>query len=71
MQTLTLVLLAAGMGSRYGGQLKQIDAFGPHGEPLLEYSIFDAIKAGFTKIIFVIRRDFETAFKTLIGDKFV
>ncbi|MDR3169137.1 MAG: hypothetical protein LBU27_05250 [Candidatus Peribacteria bacterium] len=69
-QPLTLVLLAAGMGSRYGGQLKQMDAFGPNGETLLEYSIFDAVKAGFTKVIFVIRRDFETAFRNLIGNKF-
>jgi dTDP-glucose pyrophosphorylase len=67
---LTLVVLAAGMGSRYGGQLKQMDTFGPHGEALLEYSIFDALRAGFTKVIFVIRRDFETEFKNLIGDKF-
>ena len=69
-QPLTLVVLAAGIGSRYGGQLKQMDAFGPHGEALLEYSIFDAIRAGFTKVIFVIRKDFEAAFKSLIGDKF-
>jgi len=67
---LTLVILAAGMGSRYGGQLKQMDAFGPNGEAILEYSIFDAIEAGFTKIIFVIRKDFETEFKNLIGNKF-
>jgi dTDP-glucose pyrophosphorylase len=47
-----------------------MDAFGPNGEALLEYSIYDAIRAGFTKVIFVIRRDFETEFKSLIGDKF-
>jgi dTDP-glucose pyrophosphorylase len=70
MQNLTLVVLAAGMGSRYGGQLKQMDAFGPNGEALLEYSIYDAIKAGFSKVIFVIRRDFETEFTMLIGNKF-
>jgi CTP:molybdopterin cytidylyltransferase MocA len=69
-QPLTLVVLAAGMGSRYGGQLKQMDAFGPNGEALLEYSIFDAMRAGFTKVVFVIRRDFETEFKNLIGNKF-
>jgi len=68
--SLTLVVLAAGIGSRYGGQLKQMDAFGPHGELLLEYSIFDAIRAGFTKVVFVIRKDFEAAFKDLIGNKF-
>ena len=53
----TLVLLAAGMGSRYGG-LKQIDQLGTSGEALLEYSIFDALRAGFNKIVFIIRRDF-------------
>jgi dTDP-glucose pyrophosphorylase len=47
-----------------------MDAFGPNGEALLEYSIYDAIRAGFTKVIFVIRRDFEEDFKSLIGDKF-
>jgi choline kinase len=58
---ITLLLLAAGMGSRYGG-LKQLDAFGPGGETLMEYSIFDAIRAGYGKIVFVIRRDFEDDF---------
>ena len=54
----TLVLLAAGMGSRYGG-LKQLDGLGPNGETIMDYSIFDAIKAGFGKIVFIIRKDFE------------
>ena len=58
----TLLILAAGMGSRYGG-LKQIDGIGPNGEPIIEYSIFDAIKAGFGKIVFVIRKEFEVAFR--------
>ena len=57
----SLVLLAAGMGSRYGG-LKQLDGFGPNGETLMEYSIFDAIHTGYNKIVFVIRRDFEDDF---------
>ena len=64
----TLLFLAAGMGSRYGG-LKQLDQFGPNGETLMEYSIYDGIKAGFEKIVFVIRRDFEEAFKKAYIDK--
>ena len=58
----TLVLLAAGMGSRYGG-LKQLDGLGPNGETIMDYSIYDAIKAGFGKIVFVIRKDFEQEFR--------
>jgi dTDP-glucose pyrophosphorylase len=61
--------MAAGMGSRYGG-LKQLDPVGPNGETLLEYSIFDAIKAGFGKVVFVIRHDFENEFKEQVGSKF-
>lgn len=64
----TLLFLAAGMGSRYGG-LKQLDKFGPNGETLMEYSIYDGIKAGFEKIVFVIRRDFEDEFKKTYIDK--
>lgn len=58
----TLFLLAAGMGSRYGG-LKQLDGVGPNGETIMDYSIFDAVKAGFGKIVWVIRKDFEQQFK--------
>ena len=65
----TLLILAAGMGSRYGG-LKQLDAMGPSGEVVLDYSVFDAIRAGFGKVVFVIRRDFEELFKTQIGSRF-
>lgn len=65
----TLLVLAAGMGSRYGG-LKQMDAFGPNGETLLDYSIYDAIKAGFGKVVFVIREDFSDAFKDFFAGKF-
>jgi UTP-glucose-1-phosphate uridylyltransferase len=65
----TLLILAAGMGSRYGG-LKQIDEVGPAGETIIEYSIFDAIRAGFGKVVFVIRRDFEDAFKAKFEGKF-
>lgn len=63
-----LLILAAGMGSRYGG-LKQIEAVGPNGETILEYSIFDALKAGFEKVIFVIRRDMADAFQSRIIDR--
>lgn len=65
----TLLILAAGMGSRYGG-LKQLDAMGPSGEVVLDYSVYDAIRAGFGKVVFVIRRDFEELFRTQIGSKF-
>ncbi len=58
----SLLVLAAGMGSRYGG-LKQLDQFGPNGETIIDYSIYDAIQAGFTKIVFIIRKSFEEDFK--------
>ena len=64
----TLLILAAGMGSRYGG-LKQIDGIGPNEEPIIEYSIYDAINSGFGKIVFVIRREFDEAFRNRF-DKF-
>lgn len=62
----TLVVMAAGIGSRYGG-LKQIDAVGPSNEIVIDYSIYDAIKAGFDKVVFIIRRDFEQDFRDKIG----
>lgn len=65
----TLVVLAAGMGSRYGG-LKQVDPVGPSGEAILDYSVFDAIRGGFGKVVFVIRRDFEAAFREKVGKKY-
>ena len=65
----TLFLLAAGMGSRYGG-LKQLDTLGPHGETIMDYSIYDAIKAGFGKLVFVIRKDFEQDFREKIISKY-
>ena len=65
----TLVLLAAGMGSRYGG-LKQLDGLGPNGETIMDYSIYDAIKAGFGKIVFVIRKDFEQEFREKLLSKY-
>lgn len=65
----TLFVLAAGMGSRYGG-LKQLDGLGPHGETIMDYSIYDAIRSGFGKIVFVIRKDFEDDFRAKILSKY-
>ncbi|HTL57466.1 MAG TPA: NTP transferase domain-containing protein [Candidatus Limnocylindrales bacterium] len=65
----TLLVLAAGMGSRYGG-LKQIDPIGPSGETLMDYSVFDALRAGFDKVVFVIRREIERDFKSKIGRRY-
>ncbi len=62
----TLLVLAAGIGSRYGG-LKQMDPVGPSGEFILDYSVYDALRAGFDRVVFVIRREIETDFKTIIG----
>ena len=69
MNNITLLVMAAGMGSRYGG-LKQLDEVGPSGETIIDYSVYDAIAAGFTKVVFIIRRDFEQEFKSKITDKF-
>jgi hypothetical protein len=65
----TLVVLAAGMGSRYGG-LKQIDPMGPSGETILDYSVYDALRAGFGRVVFIIRPDFEDAFRSGVSAKF-
>ena len=65
----TLLVMAAGMGSRYGG-LKQIDAVGPSGETIIDYSIYDALRAGFGRLVFVIRHDIEAPFREAIGSKF-
>jgi NDP-sugar pyrophosphorylase family protein len=65
----TLLVLAAGMGSRYGG-LKQIDPVGPSGETIIDYSIFDALRAGFGKLVFVIRKDIEQQFREIVGARF-
>ena len=65
----TLLVLAAGMGSRYGG-LKQIDPMGPSGETILDYSVFDALRAGFGKVVFIIRPDFEQDFREKVAAKF-
>lgn len=64
-----LLVLAAGMGSRYGG-LKQIDPVGPSGETVLDYAVFDALRAGFGRVVFIIRRDFEEVFRTQVGAKY-
>src|SRR5580658_3186968 len=65
----SLLVLAAGMGSRYGG-LKQIDPVGPGGETIIDYSIYDALSAGFAKLVFVIRRDLEQTFREIVGRRF-
>ncbi len=65
----TLFVLAAGMGSRYGG-LKQLDGLGPNGETIMDYSIYDAIRAGFGKVVFVIRKSFEKDFREVVINKF-
>lgn len=66
---LTLVVLAAGMGSRYGARIKQLEPLGPQGELLIDYSVYDAKRAGFTKVVFIIRRDIDELFRSTIGDR--
>jgi len=65
----TLVVMAAGIGSRFGGGIKQLEPIGPNGELIIDYSIYDAVQAGFDKVIFVIRKDLEKEFKEIIGDR--
>ncbi len=65
----SLVIMAAGIGSRFGGGIKQLEPVGPNGEIIMDYSIFDAIEAGFDKVVFVIRKDLEKDFKEVIGDR--
>ncbi len=65
----TLFILAAGMGSRYGG-LKQLDGLGPNGETIMDYSVFDALRAGFGKVVFVIREDFDADFRRVVLSKY-
>ena len=69
MNNITLLVMAAGMGSRYGG-LKQLDAIGPNGETIIDYSVYDAVESGFSKVVFIIRREFEKEFKERISDKY-
>lgn len=68
MKKTALVIMAAGLGSRFGG-IKQLEPVGPSGEIIMDYSIYDAIKAGFNKVVFIIRRDLEADFKEVIGDR--
>ena len=70
MGDITLLIMAAGMGSRYGG-LKQLDSVGPNKETIIDYSVYDAIRAGFGKVVFVIRKEFHNEFKSLITDKYL
>ena len=69
MKSTTLVIMAAGMGSRFGGGIKQLEPMGPNGEIIMDYSIYDAIEAGFNKVVFVTRRDLFDTFKEVIGDR--
>ena len=70
MSDITLLIMAAGMGSRYGG-LKQLDSVGPNQETIIDYSVYDAIRAGFDKVVFVIRKEFYNEFRSLITDKYL
>ena len=69
MKNTTLVIMAAGIGSRFGGGIKQLEPVGPNGEIIMDYSIYDAIEAGFDKVVFVIRKDLEEVFKEVIGNR--
>jgi len=65
----TLVILAAGLGSRFKGGIKQLEPFGPNGEIIMDYSIYDAIQAGFDRVCFIIRKDIKDAFDEMIGNR--
>lgn len=69
MKDTTLVIMAAGIGSRFGGGIKQLEPVGPSGEIIMDYSIHDALEAGFNKVVFIIRRDLEKDFKEIIGNR--
>ncbi|HAE45115.1 MAG TPA: nucleotidyltransferase [Lachnospiraceae bacterium] len=69
MKKSALVILAAGIGSRFGGGIKQLEPVGPNGEIIMDYSIYDAIEAGFDKVVFIIRRDLDEDFRRIIGDR--
>ena len=69
MQSTTLVIMAAGIGSRFGGGIKQLEPVGPNGEIIMDYSISDALAAGFNKIVIIIRKDLEKDFQEMIGHR--
>ena len=69
MKKTSLVIMAAGIGSRFGGGIKQLEPVGPNGEIIMDYSIYDALEAGFDKIVFIIRRDIEKDFREIIGNR--
>ena len=69
MKKTTLVVMAAGIGSRFGGGIKQLEPVGPSGEIIMDYSIHDALEAGFNKVVFIIRKDLEKDFKEVIGNR--
>ena len=69
MKKTSLIILAAGIGSRFGGGIKQLEPVGPSGEIIMDYSIHDALEAGFNKVVFIIRKDLEEDFKKIVGDK--
>lgn len=68
-EKITLVIMAAGIGSRFGGGIKQLEPVGPNGEIIMDYSIHDALEAGFNKVVFIIRKDLEADFKEVIGNR--
>ena len=69
MKKTALVVMAAGIGSRFGGGIKQLEPVGPNGEIIMDYSIYDAMEAGFNKVVFIIRKDLEKDFKEIIGNR--
>ncbi len=69
MKNTTLVIMAAGIGSRFGNGIKQLAKIGPNDEVIMDYSVYDAVRAGFNKIVFIIRKDIEEQFKEIIGDR--